>query len=74
MTSYSKLLDEYLVNSDKKSILNDYKKNQKNTNVERFDDKNKIINDFFYTELRNIITNYFGLIDIRKLQILGIQT
>ena len=74
MTSYSKLLDEYLVNSDKKSILNDYKKNQKNTNVERFDDKNKIINDFFYTELRDIITNYFGLIDIRKLQILGSGT
>lgn len=72
--SYSKLLDEYLTNSQKISLKNDYKSHEKSINVGDFNKKNLIINEFFQTKILEITRDYFKVIDIRGLEIFGSGT
>ena len=72
--SYSKIINEYLTNSDIKLIEQDYPTEEKNTNTRTFEEKNKIISDFFYSDLRKILSDYFGFTDIQKIKMLGSGT
>lgn len=72
--SYSKIINEYLTNSDIKSIDKDYPTEEKNTNTQTFEQKNVIISDFFYSDLRKILSDYFGFTDIQKIKMLGSGT
>jgi serine/threonine protein kinase len=73
MPSYSKLLNEYLTHDELKSLNSDYQSNQKKTNSGDFDKKNKIISEFFQTQVLEITQKYFK-IDFQKLYLLGSGT
>lgn len=72
--SYSKIINEYLTNSDIESINKEYPTQEKNVNTRTLQEKNVIISDFFYSDLRKILSDYFGFTDIQKIKMLGSGT
>jgi serine/threonine protein kinase len=71
--SYSKLLNEYLIGSELNSLKLDYKSSSKKNNAGNFDEKNKIINDFYQNYILKIVTEYFK-VNIQELHLLGSGT
>ena len=71
MPSYSKLLEEYLSDSEKESFSKDYTKHDKNAELNPA--INTILNDFYHEKLRIILKDLFN-VELMHTPVLGIGT
>jgi hypothetical protein len=58
MTSYTKIINEYLNIAEINSLSSDYASAEKNINTRTFDDKNVIISNFYNSDLQHILALY----------------
>ena len=72
MTSYSQRLDKYLTNTEKQNIAKDYTTNTI-VNTSSFDDKNRIIGEFYNAELQPLLWTIFQVNPIH-INVLGSGT